>query len=93
MKLNSLLVNLLLAAILCPNISNLENGSIEFETDTEWPFDLGTMATYMCLPGFRLHGGTTVRTCQSSGPGVPNGTWSGVAPSCEGACMTKLMII
>ena len=59
------------------------NGQISYASDTTAPYDIGTLATYSCDPGFGLNGGVEVRTCSGDGSSV-NGIWTGTAPTCEG---------
>ena len=43
----------------------------------------GTLATYVCNTGYGLNGGNMISVC--SGEELnPNGTWSGIPPSCKG---------
>ena len=97
-KLNSLhthihetLGNLFLSstAIMCPDLSEPDNGFVTFAVDTSSPYDYLTMATYGCNTDYGLSSGENVRTCVLSSIG--GGEWSGNAPSCEG--VQKLMII
>ena len=59
-------------AAVCPDLQGPDNGVIQV-TGTGY----GDTATYSCLPGFALVGGTT-RTCQAEG------VWSGSEPFCQG---------
>ena len=67
----TLVHNMLIPAILCPNLVNPANGMVVVTGNS-----VGDNATYTCDPGFELEGATT-RTCQS------DGTWSGIPPWCE----------
>jgi len=68
---------------MCQDLSDPENGDIDFFVDTNSTFDVLTTAVYKCDTGYNLTGGDTVRTCLGSNNN-PDGDWSGVAPSCEG---------
>ena len=64
------------------------DGTITYATDTEADFEFGTTATYSCVSGYALLGGSTVRTC---GPDLDDqgnivGGWSGQAPECLREC-------
>ena len=54
----------------------MDNAIITYGRDTTPDFDVGTVATYVCQPGFRLVGVTT-RLCQT------NRTFSGEEPMCS----------
>ena len=56
---------------LCPALTNPDNGMVMWDTLAP-----GGVATYICDPGFILVGDST-RICGS------DGTWSGMAPTCE----------
>ena len=58
------------------------NGNILFMSDDTAPFDLGTVATYKCYPGFALVGEYKVRNCLAN-QNLGIGFWNGTAPSCE----------
>ena len=63
----------------------IENGMITLAVDNIGPdYDLGSVATYSCNPGFQLivELGNEMRTCIDGGVGV-GGVFSGVAPTCE----------
>lgn len=62
-------------------MANLENGIIQYEADTEEPFEFGTNATHSCDVGFILLG-ANVRTCGGDGSSV-NGEWNLFAPMCQ----------
>ena len=46
---------------------------------------IGSVATYYCNPGFVLVGQTTLVCEDTNGGTVITGTWSGSAPTCQGA--------
>ena len=52
------------------------NGRIDYTTDATAPHDFGTVATYVCDPGYGRVGDLT-RTCGGS-----TGVWSGSAATC-----------
>ncbi|XP_064386046.1 CUB and sushi domain-containing protein 2-like [Halichondria panicea] len=60
----------------CSDLTAPSNGMISYNTGTTSPRPVGTVATYTCVPGCTLNGGTT-RTCGS------DGVWSGSAPTCQ----------
>ncbi|XP_064384964.1 uncharacterized protein LOC135333878 isoform X2 [Halichondria panicea] len=68
-------------AIMCPDLSEPDNGFVTFAVDTSSPYDYLTMATYGCNTDYGLSSGENVRTCVLSSIG--GGEWSGNAPSCE----------
>ncbi len=56
----------ILLAIVCRTLSNITNGVITYAPNTTPNYDLGTVATYACTPGFVLDlslGGSEMRTC------------------------------
>ncbi len=57
------------------------NGSISYAVDIEDPFDLGTIATYMCDDGFILVGDEE-RNCTVGVAGSAVGRWTGTQPTC-----------
>ena len=70
----------LLLAIVCEALV-LTNGLISYSTDTEPLLIYGTVATFVCVPGYSLSGNRE-RTC--FGDGVDTvGRWSGEMPSCQ----------
>ena len=56
------------------------NGFITYAPDDVADFDIGTVATYECDPGFILVGVMT-RDCVEAADGT--GVFNGVAPVCE----------
>ena len=69
--------------ITCSALEEPENGFIMYGVDTEAPFDLGTMATYVCNDGFGLMDVNSTRFCTGDDSTVV-GEWSGSASRCEG---------
>ena len=55
--------------VTCPDLSDPDNGTVEFNTR------FGDSATYSCVQGF-MPDRELVRTCGAGGQ------WSGVAPAC-----------
>ena len=55
-----------------------------YSPDNTSPFDLGTIATYVCDDGFYLDlsVGSETRTCIEDGNGDRVGVFDGEAPSC-----------
>ncbi len=64
-------------ALECPALSPIPNGAITYGPDMIPDFDVDTVATHSCNPGFRLDGSDT-RVC------LDIGRWSGLIPVCEG---------
>ncbi len=60
----------------CPPLPPLINGAITYGFDFTPDFDIGTLATHTCNPGFRRVGVLT-RACQLSMD------WSETPPVCE----------
>ncbi len=59
---------------------------IVYTGDMTAPYDIGTLATYSCNPGFVLSGENVQRTCMNAGDGI-GGRFDGVAPtSCIRTC-------
>ncbi len=61
----------------CPGLTVSANGMISYNMGTASLRPMDTVATYTCVTGYTLNGGTT-RTCGS------DGVWSGSAPTCQG---------
>ncbi len=59
----------------CPALAPLQNGSIAYGPDFTPDFEVDTVATYSCDPGFRLSG-TEIRSC------LDTERWSGQPPVC-----------
>ncbi len=63
-------------AVECPALA-IPNGAISYCPDMIPDFNVGTLATHNCHPGFILSGETR-RVC------LVGGTWSGQPPVCRG---------
>ncbi len=61
----------------CPALAPIPNGAITYGPDMIPDFDVGTVATHSCDPGFRLSEFET-RVC------LDTGIWSGLIPVCQG---------
>ncbi len=75
-------VNISSLTALCGVLPAIDNGRIEYFPDTTAPFDVSTVAMYMCDEGYVLMGGSPMRNCiivLSDGGAIFNGT----APTCE----------
>ena len=57
------------------SLSAPDNGNVSCSDATE----VGSRCSYFCSDGFRLKGGTEVRTCRRR---YKSASWSGKAPSC-----------
>ena len=64
----------------CPELPAIANGSIIYAPDNMADYDIGTIATYDCDPGFVLFGNME-RTCTQAGDG--SGIWPGGPLICE----------
>ena len=60
--------------VVCLSLPSLNNGWISYTDST---LGLNTVATHSCEPGYKLTGGTSMRTCTVSG-------WDGTALTCTG---------
>ncbi len=75
----------------CSDLPSLANGDIDYggagSPDSR---PVNTVATYTCVTGYTLPGGST-RTCRS------DGVWSGFAPTCQrkwnGLCTVCLLSV
>ena len=56
---------------------------ITYAADTTPEFEIGTVATHICIAGFALVGDMT-RTCMDDDQADIVGVWSESAPTCEG---------
>ncbi len=65
------------AALICPALPSIPNGAITYAPDMTAPYDVDTVATHSCDPGFRLSGFET-RQC------LAGGIWSNLVPVCLG---------
>ncbi len=63
------------AGVQCFALAFIPNGAITYDPDMTAPYDVDTVATHSCDPGFRLLGSET-RVCLASG------RWSGSIPVC-----------
>ena len=80
---------LIIVAIVCLNLSNVENGVIIYSSSTApWPH--GTNATYQCDEGFGLDGGDDIRTCGGDSNNYI-GYWTGTALNCLGMLISFIM--
>ena len=73
----------------------IENGMISYAIDNVGPeYDIGTVATYSCDPGFQLNTESEdeMRTCTDGGDGV-GGVFIGVAPTCDRKCSLLIFIL
>ncbi len=61
----------------CPALAPIPNGAITYDPDMIAPYDVDTVATHSCYPGFHLVGSET-RVC------LDTGRWSGLIPVCRG---------
>ncbi len=61
----------------CPALSSIPNGTITYGPDMIPDFDVDTVATHSCDPGFRLVGFETL-VCLNTG------IWSDLTPVCQG---------
>ncbi len=64
-------------AVKCLALAPIPNGAITYAPDVTAPYDVGTVATHSCDPGFLLSGFET-RQC------LAGGRWSGLVPVCLG---------
>ena len=64
------------ALVLCFELPPIVNGSITYAPDNVSDFEIGTVATYVCDPGFILVGDMT-RVCSVLG------LFNGEAPFCQ----------
>ena len=80
-----LLLESLPPAIECEPLQAISNGMISYSTSGSPNYELGTVATYSCNPGYSLNldnGGSETRTCVDDGDGDAEGIFNGRAPSC-----------
>ena len=64
----------------CPELQDIQNGSITYDPDMTPDFDIRTEATYECDPSFILVG-AMFRNCTAGIDGT--GEWSEQPPTCE----------
>ncbi len=69
---------------LCGVLPDIDNGRIEYSPDTTAPYDVSTVATYLCDEGYELtlNPGSQMRTCVDNGDGS-GASFDGTAPTCE----------
>ncbi|XP_064387505.1 uncharacterized protein LOC135335846 isoform X3 [Halichondria panicea] len=77
----------------CDMLPMITNGVIVYNIDMTAPYDVGTVATYSCDPGYELviNPGSEMRSCEDAGDGS-GGRFSGQAPTCEPVCDMLPMI-
>ena len=68
------------AGIVC-NALILDHGTVIYTTDSQAPYDYGTVATLFCNDDFELIG-NNISTCSGDGKSI-EGTWTGDVPYCE----------
>ena len=71
----------------CDDLPVTNNGEVTYTSPRSVSANLpdgkrytGTIATYNCLSGYQLVGGSSLRACGD------NGEWNGTAPSCGKYC-------
>ncbi len=62
----------------CPALAPIPNGAITYGPDMIPDFNVDTVATHSCDPGFFLTAGFETRVC------LDTGRWSGLIPVCQG---------
>ncbi len=65
----------------CSDLPPLMNGGISYEAGLTDSRPINSIATFICVTGYTLTGGSSTRTCES------DGRWSGLAPTCQRKCM------
>ncbi len=70
----------------CLELAPIPNGDITYDPDVTAPYDVDTVATHSCDPGFRLSGFET-RQC------LAGGIWSNLIPVCLGTYKIIIMLI
>ncbi len=66
----------------CPPLPEIANGMISYSPDNTSDYNIGTVASYSCNPGYELRGGNVIRTCVDAGDDR-GGVFSGQAPTCK----------
>ena len=67
----------------CETLPSIANGMISYSTNVMGQYNLGTVATYTCNPGYELTGpGDEMRTCVDNGDGSGL-SFNGTDPTCE----------
>ncbi|XP_064389993.1 uncharacterized protein LOC135337904 [Halichondria panicea] len=69
----------------CPPLPEIANGMISYSPDNTSDYNIGTVASYSCNPGYELRGGNVIRTCVDAGDDR-GGVFSGQAPTCKRNC-------
>lgn len=64
----------------CPDIADPGNGNIVFTLDATAPFNIGTLAAFVCNEGFTLHGDKVLECVKA----VFEDIWNSSAPICSG---------
>ncbi len=72
----------LLSLCSCYELEFIANGVIVYTDDITAPYDVDTLASYRCDPGYVLTGGNVVRTCVDAGDGS-GGRFDGETPTCK----------
>ena len=73
----------------CPELPAIVNGFITYAPDDVADYDIGTIATYQCNPGFILVGNMT-RDCLEAADGT--GEFNSEAPICECKELDKCLL-
>ena len=74
---------------MCPELPEIMNGFITYAPDDEADYDIGTVATYECNPGFILVGDMT-RDCVQVD--ADTAEFNGVEPFCRGEFLLYYII-
>ena len=67
---------------MCASLPPPTNGRILYFIDSTQPYDHGTVATYICNPGFGIAGGDVNRVCGDD-DNEAIGEWTRIPPTCE----------
>ncbi len=70
-----LYISFTVVVVECPALAPIPNGAITYAPDVTAPYDVDTVATHTCDPGFLLSGFET-RQC------LAGGIWSNLVPVC-----------
>ncbi len=82
----------LYTAIICRTLPDIPNGFITYAPDTTPDYDLNTVATYACDPGFVLDlslGGSVTRTCVDDMDNGAEGVFDSQTPRCVRKSLLK----